>query len=76
MAKFGITFGRMTFGQMYSPRYRHLVAKCVTTLFRLTSGHMYSHPKIRLWVRLTFGQAFGHADLWPNVSLKTSGGQV
>ena len=52
------------------PRQRHLMAKCVTTLVRQTSCHMYPHPKIMIWVRLTFGQASGHADLWSDVSPK------
>ena len=34
------------------------------------------NTKIRLWVRLTFGQASGHADLWSDVPPKTSGDQV
>ena len=49
------------------PRQRHVVAKRVTTLLRLTSGHMYPHPKCRFWVMLTFSQASGHADLWSDV---------
>ena len=54
--------GRLTFDQMY-PQQRHLVAKCVTTLVRLTSGQMYT-PRMRLWVRLTFSQTLVQADLW------------
>ena len=47
-----------------TPRQGHLVAKCATILVRLTSGHMYPLPKIRLWVRFTSGKASVHADLW------------
>ena len=37
------------------PRQRHLVIYIVTTLVRLTSGHMYPHPKTRL---------LGQVDIW------------
>ena len=54
------------------PRQRHLVAKCVTPVVRLTCGQMYHPCRDILWtsvmllqVRLTFGQTFGSG--WPLV---------
>ena len=51
-----------------SPQKRDLVAKCVTTLVRLTCGQMYPHPLgrdilwpsviLHLWVRLPFSQMY------------------
>ena len=38
-----------------TPRQRHLVAKCVMTLVRLTSSHMYPPPK---------DQPLGQVDIW------------
>ena len=52
------------------PQQRHLVAKCVITLVRLTSGQVYppgwgfrsSWHLVRLHIRLTFGQMYPHAE--------------
>ena len=71
----------------WTPWQRNLLAKCVTTSVRLTSGQMYPQdeascqvdiysdygsgwplvrctPRMRLWVRVTFSQTSGQADLW------------
>ena len=52
----------------------------VTTSVRLTFGQAYP-PMIKLWVRLTFSQASGQADLWSDIPksppfAETSCGQV
>ena len=65
-----------------TPRQRHLVAKCDTTLpwLRLTFDQMYPPGRdnlwpsvilLHLWVRLNFGQMYppGRDILWPSVVL-------
>ena len=63
-----LTFSHFGSGQPLvrcTPRQRHLVAKCVTTFVRLTSGQMYPHWQRHLVaycvttvVRLTSGQTY------------------
>ena len=49
---------------------REISASKVSNVYRNNMDHMYPHQKIRLWVRLTFDQASGHADLCSDVPPK------